>query len=668
MCAKSIYFSRVLVLALTSVTIAAGVPFGYDNDGAETAESSIVMGIVDNTQPTQCMEIIFDAVFKYEEKTKTDAAMKVEYDSKTYPMLVKGDHYVASVYAQRLKNNQPYTLYADYAGKEYRKSGKVDVDLIELVINYESDIDSASNIAIRDLNQAKTVKCGCLTVQPQAIGGSYDGVWLTDSGESYEALRYWADNDYVRDYLYKTIDGEKGLIEFFAHYQETEGEHAGNLAEAIYGDPKHHWDKDRTIDYGGAFDLAYSPRKNYRDLGNSVYIFCNYWYWKDFDDEYFITKYYDVMKRFLQYHLTRQDTGTGLIKSTYMIDHCDVCIDYAYPNSCSIFTVNALLSTAMQQFSEMAAAIGNHKDSLYYAKTAKDIKHAINTYLWNDENNRYEIKIFQNVTADASSPAYGISEDHYFFPASHGRFLDDWGNYGWIIPDSPGRIAKIINSIEEAQQGIKIYAPMVFPAYPDGWHNKIFEGGRYCNGDCWTQFGSRYLGALFNLGYPAIAFKGLKNLADVAVRDDCFYEFYEDNQEGTGKGVSKNNWANSRYLHALVKGLFGLQADYPNNILYIHPSLLRSGRIKCRLGMHGIDMQIDVDKTTGSKNLAIKTTYSGPADFRILIENSVTSGRVIKNETTSLSCDVNKIGDASYIVFRDMLTVGVNTFNLLLKY
>ena len=619
------------------------------------------------TSAKQTTEVTFSALVKYKGKSVAAAKLGVEFSGRTTTCPWHEQQYLVQVYADQLADAQPYTLTAEYRGLRSIIHGFVDVDAAELSIQVESSLDSAARIALRDLDQAKTVKCGCLTVQPQAIGGAYDGVWLTDSGECYEALRYWADNDYVRDYLYKDQEGEKGLIAFFSRYQENGGAYAGNLAEAIYGDPQHHWDKDRTIDYGGAFDLAYKPRKNHRDLGNSVYIFCNHWYWQDFADTRFIVQYYEVMKKFLQYHLSRQDKETGLIKSSYMIDHCDVCIDHASPNSCAIFTVNALLCIAMQQFSEMAVAIGKSDDASVYCKKAADLRHAINTQLWNQDHRRYEIKIFSNVTTDTTSPAFGISQEHYFFPASHGRFLDDWGNTGWLIPESSERASQIIQSIEEAQKGIRIYSPMVFPAYPDGWHNKILNGGRYCNGDCWTQFGSRYLGALFHWGYPKIALHGLRNLAAVAIRDNCFYEYYENSAEGEGKGVSKNNWASARYLHALVKGLFGLQADYPNHILYIHPSLSQSARIKCRLGKHGVEMDMQVDRPRNLLQLCVKTSYSGPADFRLLIDDAASGCKIVKNNRNTLSGKMVEIGRAYYLTFMDNLKAGMNSYEVVVK-
>ncbi len=622
--------------------------------------------IVNQTQRKQGMEITFQVAVKYNGRVTTGAQVKVNFDYKTFPLSVKGKSYWAKTFASQLANHQPYTIMAEYKDKYVNVTNTVDVDATPLAIQYEADIDSASRIAVRDLDKAKTVKCGCLTVQPQAVGGSYDGVWLTDSGECYESLRYWADNDYVRDYLYKDRDSEKGLIEFFAHYQENDGEYAGNLAEAIYGDPKHHWDKDKTIDYGGAFDLSVKPRRNHRDLGNSVYVFCNYWYWKDFDDAQYIVRYYDVMKNFLLYHLSRQDAKTGLIKSSYIIDHCDVCIDQAVPASCAVYTVNALLCLAMEQFGEMAAAIDHENDARYFLKTAEELRNAINAYLWNEKRNRYEIRIFHNVTTNTSSPAFGIKEDHYFFPASHGRFLDDWGNPGWLIPDTPEKIEKIIYAIEEAQVGIKIYSPMVFPAYPDGWHNKILNAGRYCNGDSWTQFGSRYLGALFTHGYPDIARKGLQSLAQTVLRDDCFYEYYENDQQGAGKGVRNNNWANAAYLHALVKGLFGLQADYPNQILYIHPTVTHSGRIQCRLGKHAMDMTLDMNQTAGRIKLVIKTTYSGPADFRIRIDDAAKGCIIIKNKNR-VPGKLGKIGAMTVVAFKMTLQPGENVFNLAVK-
>ena len=237
--------------------------------------------------------------------------------------------------------------------------------------------------------------------------------------------------------------------------------------------------------------------------------------------------------------------------------------------------------------------------------------------------------------------------------------------YGWRIPESREQIEKIFNSIDKLQQGIKIFTPMVVPRYPKGWHNKLYDNGDYHNGDCWIQFSCKGLIAMFEMGYPERALNYLRDIAQVANRDGCFYEYYENDTIGTGKGVSHYNWSNSKYIHSVVKGLFGLQADYPNNILYIHPSLTSSGRIKCRLGMHGIDVQINVDKTIGTKYLTIKTTYSGPVDLRLLIENSIAKCEVNKNGSVSIPSNVETIGKATYVVFRDTLVAGVNTFSLL---
>jgi hypothetical protein len=345
-------------------------------------------------------------------------------------------------------------------------------------------------------------------------------------------------------------------------------------------------------------------------------------------------------------------------------DHCDVCIDHAVAGSCAIFTVNGLLCTAMEQFSQMAKAAGHRQDANRYHQLALDLRQAINKNLWNEKNSRYEIKILRSVTENRNSPAFNITEDHYFFPGSHGRFLDDWGDYGWLIPDSPERVARIIHSIEEAQAGIKVYAPMVFPAYPDGWHNKILNGGKYCNGDCWPQFGLRYLTALFRQGYPDIALRGLENMAEVVKRDNCFYEYYENDGEGKGKGVSKNNWANARYMHALVKGLFGLQADYPNHKVYIQPSLKKSGKIKCRLGMHGFEVDCS-NNGSEAQRVMVTTTYKGPVDFRILLSASLKKCRVSMDSKKIIHNRIVTIGQARYAVFKASVRPGHNLFTVI---
>jgi len=528
----------------------------------------------------------------------------------------------------------------------------------DMRITYDSTLDKANKIAMRDIKMSiGQNRCGCLGVVPDsAVDGYVDGVWLNDAIWVWcDAILYWTSSDEARDYLYSETLGALGVIPFFANLQETEGEHAGNIPVAKY--IKGHLDYE--IDYGGLFDLAYSPRKNYRDevSAGAFFIHAMHRYWKLFNDTSYITKYYRVMQKYMEYREKGIDNTTNLFKSTYGL--ADVCIDYATWQSCALIRVNGECFRMFARFSEIAETIGKKTDAEKYRTIAYKVKKAINIYLWQKERSRYEIKIFHTPTTNKNSPAYRITEDHHFFVVGNMALL----YFG--IPDDETKTKSLIAEIEKADGGLKLYGQSVEPPYPDGWHHSpTFDSGNYWNGDVWPSFASWYAIALFRLGYPDKAMDVLTKQARVAGRDGGFYEFYEDDAKGAGKGAFHFVFTAAAYQRALVEGLFGLEADYPKRKVCIHPSLRHSGSIICQLGRHRADMVVEIDNAIRAIKLSINTTYSGPADFRILIEDSACTCEVTKNGKTKVISSLERIGDEKYAVFTSELNSGTNVFNL----
>jgi len=525
----------------------------------------------------------------------------------------------------------------------------------DLRITYDPTLDRALEIAKADIRMCMGVnRCGCRGVIPAGRGYG-DGVWLADAMWSFDdGVIYWMSASEARDYLYSEVPGAMGVIPFFASLQEETGEHAGNIPIAKYLRGAHDYD----IDYGGMFDLSYSPRRNHRDEvpAGAFFIHGMYRYWKLFNDKSYITKYYDAMHKYMRYRQKGLDEATGLFRSAYGLG--DVCIDHAVPRSCALVRVNGECYRMFNRFSEMAEAIGKEEDARTYRGIAERIRDGINTHLWNRERNRYEIKVFCNPTTDESSPAYGITEDDRFFIADNMALL----YFG--VPDSQEKTEALMDEIERAEGGLRLYGQSVEPPYPDGWHNRIFDGGRYWNGDVWPAFASWYAISLFRLGYPDKAMDVLTRQAEVAVRDGGFYEYYEDDANGAGKGAFRYCFTAAPYIRAMVEGLFGLDADYPNQKVHIYPSLRRSGNVTCQLGMHSIDMTVNVNDRAAARKLMMRTTYSGPTDFRVLIKDGATACKVTKDMKIDLPCNVKKIGDATYAVFESGLDAGTNTFDL----
>ncbi len=73
-------------------------------------------------------------------------------------------------------------------------------------------------------------------------------------------------------------------------------------------------------------------------------------------------------------------------------------------------------------------------------------------------------------------------------------------------------------------------------------------------------------------------------------------------------------------------------------------------------------MGIKVDEKRES--ISIDTTYTGPADFRVLVKEKAKVSKVIKNRKANLAWQVKRIGESIYVHFVDRLTSGSNIFEL----
>jgi hypothetical protein len=233
------------------------------------------------------------------------------------------------------------------------------------------------------------------------------------------------------------------------------------------------------------------------------------------------------------------------------------------------------------------------------------------------------------------------------------------------IPDSPQRAARLAREIEESERGLKLWGRMATPVYPDGFFTKekLFDGGNYHNGDVWTWFSNKYAIALIRMGSPSKAIDLLKRQAEVAARDKGFSEFYEDDAQGGKKGAFHFAGAASSYLQAVVEGLFGLRADYPRGTVFIHPSLDRSGSLRCQLGLHRFEITVDVGEE--ATRLSVTTTYAGSADFRVRIGRAATACRAVKPSGAEVPSAVREVGAATYVFFNETLRPGTTVFQLL---
>lgn len=526
-------------------------------------------------------------------------------------------------------------------------------------IHYEKSFDEAAALSLRGIRNCMGRNRLGFRGAIVAEKGYDDGVWLYDSLRTFnDAILYCVGSEEAKDYLYAECPGSLGVIPFFARLQETEGLYAGNIPVAKYVPwtaypPGFHRRHD--IDYGGTFDHSYNPRKNHRDevAANSIFVRSMHRYWKLFNDVSYAAKYYDVMAEYVEFRARDIDEETGLFRSTFGL--ADVAAYTAIPKSCALVYNNAECAQLFQEFSEIAFALQKEEAGETYQALARKMKDGINAHLWDETLKYYRVKIFSRIVSDEKHPFYGIADDNRFFVGDNITVLYH------CIPDSRKKAQSLIAAIEKADGKLKLYGSSVTPPYPHGCFPQIMDNHNYWNGDIWPVRGTPYATALFRMGYPDRAREVLAKQVAVFKRDDGFYEYYEGDAEGKGKGAFNNCFSSSPYIAALVEGLFGLDPDYPNGIVHIHPSLRHSGSMRCQLGAHSFELGVTIDGVSGDVELSVDTTYSGAVDFRILLPDHTLRCHVHK-DSERIPSHIERTGEAVYAVFASELDSGTTRF------
>ena len=501
---------------------------------------------------------------------------------------------------------------------------------------YAAVFDQAFQTAISTINN-------CKGYGAFAPGGGYKGIWLADSIFTLEAYRYFG---------FDAVEILKNIIVLFGDRQDENGDF-----------PTVFWGDEKTIDYGGRYDML-NDRKQHRDMETPyLFIHANYLLWKNYNDGSLFRKYHTAMKKSLRSLERRKDSKTQLILSTYGPAFADICVDDAVPQTTVYPYFTSTYVSAYKELYEMAASISNTAGLKRYSARAESLRKAMNKYLWSDERGRYEVKIMKTpVTTDETMAAFHISEDTRF------PVICNMMSLYHEIPDDERKVDRLIRCIEDCETGLKVWGRSIFPAYPDNYFTKqaphLFNNGNYFCGDVWTWFSNKYALPLFKLGYPGKALDLLKRQADVAVRDNGFSEFYEDDAEGKRKGNFPYAGTASSFIYALVEGLFGLRADYPGGRIFIHPSLRKSGRIRCRLGEHDAELSVVINKSKRMIRLEFKSTYAGKADFRVLIPREFKNYcvKLLRDGIETMPVQSVKTGESFYMAFEDELKPGLNAY------
>jgi len=515
-------------------------------------------------------------------------------------------------------------------------------------VRYDANIEKACTISLQEISQSMGRERlgfrGCLVAQK----GYEDGVWLYDALRTFnDAIIYCISREQAEDHLYARQPGSWGVIPFFGRYQVADGPYAGNIPVAVYVPWKAYppgYKRRYDIDYGGNFDHTFSPRKNHQDelAANSIAVRSMLRYWQFYDDVSYVREYYDLLSRYAGFRARSIDDRTGLYRSSFGL--ADVAVNTAVPRSCALVYSNAECMKLFEEFAALACALGEEKTASTYEALAGGVREGMNADLWSDDLNHYTVKVFERMVTDPRHPFYTVTEDRHFF------VNDNIVAYAFDVPDTEARRRALRGEIERVDGGRRLYGTSVAPPYPDGLFHKVMDGGNYWNGCIWPVRGTQYATRLFAQGHPELAMKVLARHAAIIDRDNGFYEYYGTDDEAGGRGAFNNCFSASPLVAAIVQGLFGLNVDYPKGLFRIHPSLTRSGSIRCNLGLHGFEMNVEMGPPSQTVTLSIKTSYDGMAGFRVLLPEGVSASGVLLNGT-GLPCATESIGEGTYAVF-----------------
>jgi hypothetical protein len=526
-----------------------------------------------------------------------------------------------------------------------------------LDVKYDPEIEAAIQISKLDILANRVRKAGAMGFSP---GGAYDGIWLTDSTFVLEAYRYWGSE--YRDFMYSDAPGQLGLVPRFAAAQDTDGQIPMAILrlKGMHGGTYY-------VEYGGRLDLA-QKRKEHRDLESSyMFVHANYMYWRDTADLTYARRYRNALRRALEPIDRRRDAATGLILMTYGIPNSDVCVDYAVPQTTAEPYFNGLYVRAYLEYADLVEALGDIAEAKVCRTKASALREAINRYLWIPARNRYEMRILRTpVSSDPTLPASQIHEDSRF-PVVDNMLLIYYG-----IPDSRAKTEVLIAQIEDTEKGLAVVGRMVTPIYPDGFltRNHLFDKGNYHNGDVWTWFSNQYAVALYRLGFPANADHVLRSQARVAIRDKGFSEYYQADEKGAAKGAFHYATTAATFQLAVVDGLFGLGLDAPRRVLYVRPSLSRSGSLRVRLGGGLAALTLDMHPERKEMRVRWDADFSGQGEFRVLVPDAFPKGgqwtvtQRMPKRNQRLGCVVSSSGRGTYVEFKPALAPGAQDFVL----
>jgi len=271
---------------------------------------------------------------------------------------------------------------------------------------------------------------------------------------------------------------------------------------------------------------------------------------------------FEVLGKYLDWWLSpvKRDAQTGLI--TYVFEET-FCEPVDTPQTMAPVDLQVAVAIGCAVVGELAEVVGEAEAATRYRMAFEDLKGAINTYCWDEEDGAY---YNFNVRTMTRSKRLIVST---FDPLRMG-----------IAPEE--RVARLLEKLADPalfNWGIR---PLTSLAKTERDYVEA-EGpydGRAWLGDIWTMRNLPVIFGLRDSGYDELA----AQLAwDTVKAFHANYCEYVTPSKGTGEGVARYGWSASQYIQTVVEHVFGIDYDAMTNRLTVAPLLvpeLRARRIE----------------------------------------------------------------------------------------
>ncbi|WP_221390162.1 MGH1-like glycoside hydrolase domain-containing protein [Dyadobacter sp. NIV53] len=336
---------------------------------------------------------------------------------------------------------------------------------------------------------------------------------------------------------------------------------------------------------------------------------------KHTDDKELITATYNSLKLYLNWWLSdaRRDKETGLITGVF---------EESFPpfenrlKAVSQVDLNVEVVAGCHDLALLAGQLDLNEDFKKFNELEKELKHSINTYMWDDNTGAFYAYLIHEKKRDDKLICYTFDPFRHQTATPEKiqkmlRMLTDNRYFNWEG-----------NAITSVAKTDKIYVETVGD----------YNGNPSWSGDIWTLRNEAVIKGLEDIGrYDLASELALKT---VRMFNSNYTEFLKTS-DASGQGVKRYAWSAAQYIQILIENIFGVDYNRFTKTITIKPNLnaLEDGNIALEklLLPNGSRLNLYISKKSGSVNVKYKLT--GKANDMNIVVALPMNGKAIQSIT-----------------------------------